>query len=770
MVSKGLKITFVVCVFGAILVALIGGLKTFQDVPPYPGKIVTASGDVLADRGTIFAGQAVFQRYGLMDLGSVWGHGTYRGTEFTAATLHQIGEEMRNFYADQEGTTYEALSSEQKAAIDRRVIDEIKTNNYDAATDTLTFSAAQAYAFGQVTAHYDQAFSVGQKEANIIPNMIKSQEDRINLGKFFYWTAWASGTIRPGTTMTYTNNWPPDESVGNTLAPSAALWTLVSIIAFLAFLATMIVVFHVCGFHGKEEGERDATAADRLANAPVTKSQLKAVKYFVVVAALFLVQTLFGGLMAHYTVHPGEFYVDGVANAIPYNWAKSWHLQLPIFWIALSWMGATIYLAPILGRREPKLQGLLVDVLFVAALVVAVGSLVGEVLGIKGMLGNMWFWLGHQGWEYLELGRLWQILLFVGLGLWLVIVLRGMAPTFARGKDRWGLPHFLAYSGLAVVGFFSFGLFYNPNTHLTIADFWRWWVVHTWVEGAFEFFAVAAIAMATVILGLAKMKDALRAAYLVAALALASGIIGVGHHYYWFGAPSFWFALGGVISALEPVPILLLLGKSWQEYRSIKQAGRHFPYTWPLMFITASGVWAFIGAGLFGFLITTPMVNYYEHSTYLTLNHGHTALFGTYGMLAIGLMLFSLRGMTKARGWKNGLFAISWFGTNIGLALMAFGTLLPVGLKQFVDSFQNGLWHARSPEFYADPVVKFLGQVRIVPDTIIIVLGVLPLMLGVLYAAFNLKRANPEADGYFADLLPDDEDEGEPELEPVMSV
>lgn len=443
--------------------------------------------------------------------------------------------------------------------------------------------------------------------------------------------------------------------------------------------------------------------------------------------------------MAHYTVHPGEFYgIKAVSDNVPYNWPKSWHLQLAIFWIATAWIGAALYLAPIAGRKEPKYQGLLVDILFGAVVFVALGSLFGTVLGVKGLAGSWWFWIGHQGWEFLELGRLWQILLFVGLIIWLVLVARAVKPNFGTGQDRWGTVPFYTYSAIAIVSFFAFGLFYTPNTHLTVADFWRWWVVHTWVEGIFEFFAAAAMAYVVTTLGLAPRRKALRAAYFTASLALFSGIIGVGHHYYWFGDPDIWLSLGGVISTMEPVPILLLLLKVALDSRHSPITSDTYPYKWPMLFMGASAGWAFLGAGVFGFIITTPMVNYYEHSTYLTMNHGHTALFGTYGMLAIGLLLFSLRGLVKPQAWNNTLLKFAFAGMNGGLFLMAIFTLLPVGFMQTWDSFVNGLWHARSPEFYNQPAVLFIGQWRLIPDLIIIA-GAACLLVFVIQACMNLK-------------------------------
>jgi nitric oxide reductase subunit B len=325
-----------------------------------------------------------------------------------------------------------------------------------------------------------------------------------------------------------------------------------------------------------------------------------------------------------------------------------------------------------------------------------------------------------------------------------VIVYRGLAPALRSGEldaDRKALIIFYTISAIFVVAFFGFGLMYGRGTHLTLADYWRWFVVHIWVEGIFEFFGVAVIAVFLVTLGLVNVRAALRAAYLTASITFISGIIGTAHHYYWYGGPEIWLALGSVFSSMEPVPLILLVARGWMEYKSIRDAGREFPYRWPLYFLTASSVWNFIGAGVFGFLINLPIVNYYEHATYLTAHHGHTALFGTYGMLAIALLLFAWRGLVRAERWNDGILRLSFWGLNGGLFLMAFTTLLPVGVMQTWHSMKDGFWFARSADFYELPVVQALGTWRIVPDTIIIVLGALPL-LWFLVSTFRHLRAS----------------------------
>lgn len=436
MISGKMKTLFVVLIFGSIVVGLIGYFYTAKDLPPYPGKVVSETGTVLTDKERILAGQQVWQKYGLMDLGSVWGMGTYRGPDFTAQALYRMGQIMREKMArDKYGASYMALPVEAKGAVDATVIGQIKTNRYDKATDTLTLTSLQEAALLENRKFYDRLFLEGDKAGPIKAGTIKDPKERQDLADFFFWTAWCSGTIRPGDEHTYTNNWPYDPSVGNSVSAMSVVWSALSLIAFLFFCGLMIYFFHRYEFNRGSLPYKPEPAA-ALSDASISGSQKKTAKYFLVVSVLFLLQVLMGGLMAHYTVHPQSFWgLDFIPELIPYNWVKTWHLQLAVFWIATAWIATTLFVAPRVGGKEPKGQGFLVDLLFVAVLVVALGSLLGEVLGIKGLIqGKSWFWLGHQGWEYLELGRLWQILLLVGLIVWLGLVVRALKSHFASGQ------------------------------------------------------------------------------------------------------------------------------------------------------------------------------------------------------------------------------------------------------------------------------------------------------------------------------------------------
>ncbi len=734
---RKLKTWTIISFVASMLILLGGGYFAIDKVPPYPDSVVLGT-QVVTTRASIMAGQDVYQQHGLMDHGSVWGHGTYRGMDFSATTLHLVGTAMRDFYAREKGSAYADLAPDARSGIDQRVIAEIKLNTYDKESKTLTITPAGEYALGNVRDYWEREFAQGDNGYGFLPNTIESPADRKSIADFFFWTAWAAGALRPGDRNTYTNNWPADKSVGNFLSPDSFIWSVFSILALFALLGLIIYVVHRFRFFYGET--KSSQVAHALTEMHLTSSQVKAAKFFLVVILLFITQLCLGGLMAHYTVHPGSFYVQWIAGLVPYSWAKTWHLQLAIFWIATTWIAASIFLAPIIAGKEPKGQGALVNILFGAILVVAVGSLIGEALSIKGLIGKQWFWFGHQGWEYLELGRFWQVLLFVGLVAWLFIVYRALRhKLFGPQKDRSGLVMFYVVSAIFIVGFFAFGFLYGRGSHLSIADYWRWFVVHLWVEGMFEFFGVAAIALFLVTLGLVDKTSAMRVAYLTAILVFASGIVGTAHHYYWYGGPSYWLALGGVFSSLEPIPLILLVVRAWLEYRSIQNEGKEFPYRWPLFFLVASSFWNFLGAGVFGFLINLPIINYYSHATYLTLNHGHAALFGVYGMLSISLMLFTWRSMIKNQAWSNGLLKVSFWCLNGGLLIMTLTTLLPVGIIQTFKVYTDGVWLARSAEFYNQHVVLFLGNWRIVPDSIIIV-GAVSLLIFLVKTYPSLKK------------------------------
>jgi nitric oxide reductase subunit B len=712
-------------------VMIVGGFMMYRSRAPIPGAVLGPGGETLFTAAGIQRGQELFRKRDLMNYGSVLGHGAYLGPDYTAEAIHSITEAMRAHKAPD----YASLSTREKAGIDAEIRTEMKQNRYDEATGTLRLTDGQAAGWRAIVANYEKLFRDGQPERALQANLLNGESGK-DLAAFVTWTAWLSTAKRPEANHSYTNNWPYDEAAGNVATAGSMMWSAVSVAALLLFLAIILYVQH--RYRLTAEDVPDPQYRFDLWRMPLTPSQKATAKYFVIAMLLFLVQALLGGKMAH-DYADATFFGFDLSEILPFNIARTWHLQLAIFWIATAWLGMGIFIAPLVSGREPKGQRTLVNILFAALVVVVVGSLAGEYLSVKGMLGESWWWLGTQGWEYMELGRLWMYLLILGMGIWLFIVYRGLRSALQAEKDKGGLTHLLLYSAAAIPIFYCFAIFVDRNSHITMADYWRWWLIHLWVEGMFEVFAVVVIGFLMVRLGLVTAHSTLRALYFQLMILLGSGIIGTGHHYYWIGAPEAWMALGSVFSALEVVPLSLLMVEAYAQYRVIREGGVEFPYAASFWFLVAVAFWNLFGAGVLGFLINLPFVSYFQHGSFLTAAHGHGALMGVYGMLAIALALFSLRNIINPEHWKEKWIMVGFWGLNFGLMGMIVTTLFPIGVLQALESFNNGFWSARSLEFYRQPVINKLLWLRIMPDTVFIVVGILPIVGATVWGFLHLR-------------------------------
>ena len=476
----------------------------------------------------------------------------------------------------------------------------------------------------------------------------------------------------------------------------------------------------------------------------LTPSQWATGWFFVVVALLFLLQSALGGALAHYRVDPGSFYGIDLAQLLPYNLARTWHLQLAIFWIATAWVGGGLFLAPWVGGREPKGQKAGVYALLGALVVVVLGSLLGEFLGIRDALGKLWFWFGHQGSEYLDLGRAWQLLLAAGLLFWLFLMLRALRPAI-KDPNKGEFASLFLYAAVAIPIFYVPALFYGPHTNFAVIDNWRFWIIHLWVEGFFELFATVLVAVMFHQLGLVTTKTATRLVYLDAILYLGGGIIGTGHHWYFTGQGTLNMGLAACFSALEVVPLTLLTLDAWDfiklRQKECSECGKGFAANqkWAIYFLMAVGVWNFVGAGVFGFLINLPIVSYFEVGTTLTANHGHAAMFGVFGMLALAVLVFCMRSMQSDSVWEKTekFVRVGFWGVNVGLALMIVLDLFPGGVLQLWDSIANGYWHARRLTFVMGGLYHRLEWLRLAADLTFLVAGALPIAVGALWSIWK---------------------------------
>ena len=715
---KKLWITFALVM--AVSFSILGwiGTRIYEEKPPIPNRVLTTTGDVLIGDGAIERGQNVWQSMGGMEVGSIWGHGSYVAPDWTADWLHRELTFVLDDWSTKEfGTEYVRLNPEKQAQLRGRLEQMYRTNTYDANTGTITVDPVRARAFDDAFKHYSQVFMQGNADYSIPAGTIRSVDRMRDMAAFFFWSAWASSTNRKGANLSYTHNWPHEPLIGNVASGELMMWTGVSIIMLLAGICAM-VWWNVS--REEKEPALDLPRTDPLSHWKATPSQKATLIYFFTVSALILVQMLMGVVTAHFGVEGNGFYGFDIAKYLPYAVTRTWHVQLGIFWIATSWLAAGLFIGPLVSGHEPKYQKLGVHVLFGALLVIVAGSLTGEWLSIQNKLSDTaaFFW-GHQGYEYVDLGRGWQWLLFVGLLIWLFLTLRPIMPLLRqKGEKRPQLLWLFVISSAAIGLFYGAGLTWGQHTHLSMVEYWRWWVVHLWVEGFFEVFATTVIAFFFARIGLIHTSTATRAALLSTSVYLAGGIIGTCHHLYFSGTPSVALAWGSVFSALEVVPLTLVAWSAVDDIRRSKMTDWASRYRWPVYFFVAVAFWNMVGAGLFGFMINPPIALYFMQGLNTTPLHGHAALFGVYGMLGMGLMLVCLRAMMPQIEWNEGRLKFAFWAMNIGLFLMCVGSLLPVGLLQTWASVDHGYWYARSSEFLHTPLMQTLRWMRAPGDAI----------------------------------------------------
>lgn len=711
-------------------VMLYLGGDIFRQAPPMPEKVVSDSGHVIFTADDLRTGRQVWQSMGGMQVGSIWGHGALIAPDWSADWLHRESIALLNIWTQREhGVEFSSLSRSQQNAMELRLQEVMRPNSYAPETSTLTISDDRAAAVESVINHYvnlfgdDPALAELRAAYAMKDGSVASPEHRRQMTAFFFWSSWAAVTERPGGKASYTNNWPYEPLVGNEATPGAFIWSMFSILFMIAGIG--LLAWHYAAYHGKEE-RLTPPAQDPLLKLKPTPSMRATSKYFWLVAALFLVQILLGAITAHYQVEK-DFYGLNISEWIPYSLTRTWHTQLAVLWIATAWLGTGLYIAPAVSDHEPRFQRLGVNFLFICLLIIVIGSFAGQWFAVMQKMDLKYnFWFGHQGWEYTDIGRAWQIFLFIGLLLWLILVGRGLWPAMQRGRETSSIVFLLFLSTVAIGLFYGAGLLWGEHSHIAVVEYWRWWVVHLWVEGFFEVFAVAVISFLFVKLGLVRAETATINVLFATVVFMAGGVLGLFHHLYWTGTPTAVLAVGASFSALEVVPLALIgleAYDTWSHSRATPWMAR---YRWPIMFFLAVSFWNLVGAGLFGFLINTPLALYYMQGLNLTPLHGHTALFGVYGMLGIGLMLFCLRGIQPNSIWPDGLLSGSYWGLNIGLALMALLTLLPMGTLQLNAALQEGYWYARSAEFMSQPLIHLLVWLRVPGDTIF---GVGALML-----------------------------------------
>ena len=718
----------VICLLSFAALGWVGA-EIYLAAPPIPKQVVSTEGRVLFSEGQVQRGQSAWLTAGGQQLGSVWGHGSYLAPDWSADWLHRETVALRDIWARRDfGKPYDALGIGPKAQLDGLVKDEMRRNTYDEQSGAITLSAARFAAAQEVAQHYMDLFGTApaldhlREQYAMRPGALSDPADLQALPAFIFWSSWAAAADRPGKTdMSYTSNWPPEPAVGNTPTADAGIWSIASIILMIGAIIGMLF------YHSRHPEADDPAPAksDPLLSLKATPSMQATKKYFYVVIGLMLAQVGFGVITAHYAVEGQSFFGIPIGDILPYTVSRTIHTQFAILWIATAWLATGLYIAPAISGHEPKYQKLGVNVLFYALLFIVVGSTAFGWLGTLAKSGTEFsFWLGNQGLEFTSMGRVWQLLLFVGLLFWVLLLGRGLWPALKKPSESRGLIAMMFLSALCIGGFYATSLTWGQQTHYAMVEYWRWWLVHLWVEGFFEVFATAVIALLFTRLGLIHAKTANSAIVLETIVFMFGGILGTLHHLYFTGTPTFVIAIGAMFSALEVVPLAMIGTEAWKNYQRSKVAPWVQTYKWSILCFIAVGFWNVVGAGLLGFTINTPIALYYLQGLNMTAAHGHAALFGVYGMLGIGLLLFCLRGMSPRALWSDRLLAMMFWSLNIGLAMMVFLALVPAGVYQVWASITEGMWYARSPAVVHSAFMEAMVWLR-VPGDIVFAFGML---------------------------------------------
>ena len=707
--------------------AILGyyGGRIYQVMPPIPDRVVTEDGTELFTAQDIKDGQNVWQSIGGQEVGSIWGHGAYVAPDWNADWLHRESMFILDKWGNADfGQNYDDLNVEQQAQLKARLKNEIRTNTYNPDTKEIVISNDRGDAYRYLSDYYtglfmnDSNFDQLRDDYAIPINTIKDTERMRHMNSFFFWSTWATAANRPGSDITYTNNWPNEQLIDNKPTGEMVVWSVVSFVMLLAGVGALAWYFAV---QKQKEPHIEEVYPERdpFLALSATPSMKATIKYFYVVTAMFVVQIALGVLSAHYAVEGSGFYGIPIQEWIPYSVVRTWHTQLGILWIATAWLATGLFIAPAVSGYEPKGQRALVNFLFVCLLIIVVGSMIGQWMGVFQKFDYQTnFWFGHQGYEYVDLGRFWQIFLTVGLFLWLFLMGRALLPAFKKSKEDRHLLMMFLIAATAIPLFYVPGLMWGQQTHLSMAEYWRWWVVHLWVEGFFEVFATVVMAFLFTRMGLLRTRTATASVLFSTVIFLFGGIIGTFHHLYFSGTPMGVVAFGAVFSALEVVPLVLIGFEAYENLTLSRAKPWVQAYKWPIYCFIAVAFWNLVGAGLFGFFINPPIAFYYMQGLNTTAVHGHTALFGVYGVLGIGLMLFCLKGLTGQKKWKTKVLSFAFWAINIGLALMVLLSLLPVGLLQTWASVEHGMWYARSADFLKQDYVQTFVWLRTIGDTI----------------------------------------------------
>ncbi|WP_291998891.1 cbb3-type cytochrome c oxidase subunit I [Caldivirga sp.] len=672
---------------------------TFTHLPPIPAKVVTQSGTVLFTSQDVIKGKYLFQKYGLMDYGSILGMGSYFGIDFTSYTMRIL-----------EDTAAHSLGFDtvpQGNATAMSIIkQELMPLKVDPITngDVIVVSDEFAQGFYNVVKFYSWLLGPASEEFRLKPNLITNITDIRELAAYFTWSALIA-------MQGYTNGFPymPGllESTSNV---TYASWiTLFTIMLIVMPMAGYVVIKLMDYWHEPRLN---------IQLPPPDNTQRLALLAFLLAGVALGVQ----GLLGAYTMHlyaDTSLYGINLTPILPFNISRALHYTLAVLWIAITWIAFSLFVFPYFGLNITKRQVLTIMVIGVA---VSLGTLFGIWLSYLQLIPSpWWFIIGAQGRDVVTQGTLWLILLTAILG-YVSYLWNKASRTAPEVLKPFAKILSIAIAGTAAGAFIGALPIIQPWPDFQVDEYFRWMTIHAFVEGFWPPIVVTVIVVLLVIAGLIPPKLGVVVSGMDATLEIVTGMIGTAHHYYFNGLPTFWMYVGAIISTLEAIPlgfVIIYVILLWRR-GEVKTEFQKTLLTYALV----AGIGGGIGVVAFGAgLINLPLLNYFLHDAQTTMAHAHLAFPLAYGLPSIlmWIVAYYLSGAFSDRLLRYMRWAAVLYG--VGFYLQALLSLLPLGVLQFEYELKYGYWFMKTletpsgnPGFWQIPLVDEFIWLRMIGD------------------------------------------------------